>query len=179
MCFEILIAFREENGRVPLKIFVEFLRPVIKEERENTNEASTSAGPPSKPLSYDAIARKILELRQMQEAMRPSHCDVDFYCPLKYERAHIHMPGDHRREPRVELERVDAEWKCTMCRTNNFRSRTRCRNCREEHNPPSQSTSTGETGAPRRQRSWSEGAAWDSDEAEDTEWAETHPFWHE
>ena len=54
MCYEILITFREENGRVPLKIFVEFLRPVIKEERENTNEASTSAGHPSE-VSVDDI----------------------------------------------------------------------------------------------------------------------------
>ena len=131
-------------------------------------------------LAISAQFKSIIREMMVAPLLPPlSSLCVDFYCPLKYERAHIHMPGDRRREPRVELERVDAEWKCTMCPTNNFLSRTRCRNCREIHSPPSQSTSTGETGAPRRQRSWSEGAAWDSDEAEDTEWAETHPFWHE
>ena len=36
--------YREEEGRIPLNIFVEFLRPVIKEERESedANGASTS-----------------------------------------------------------------------------------------------------------------------------------------
>ena len=104
--FKMYVNFREENGRVPLKIFVEFLRPVIKEEREREDTNATS-------------------------------------------------PGE------LFAEAIRAEYNSLL--------RSRSRNCREKHDPPSQSTSAGESGASRRQRAVSPTRNSDSDDVEDNE----------